>query len=133
MSDLKDDNYWKNNLTSEQYFITRKGGTERPFSGKFNDHKEHGTYVCICCSAELFDSNAKFESFSGWPSFFRPIRENVLSKHNDFSHNMNRTEIKCKNCDSHLGHVFNDGPIETGMRYCVNSISLNFKKYKDKS
>ena len=133
MSDLKDDNYWKNNLTSEQYFITRKGGTERPFSGKFNEHKEKGIYVCICCNAELFDSNAKFESFSGWPSFFRPIRENILSEHNDFSHNMNRTEIKCKNCDSHLGHVFNDGPIQTGMRYCVNSISLNFKKYKDKS
>ena len=120
-------------LTPEQHNICREKGTEAPFSGKYWDLKDKGTYVCICCSAELFDSNAKFESFSGWPSFFRPIRENVLSKHNDFSHNMNRTEIKCKNCDSHLGHVFNDGPIETGMRYCVNSISLNFKKYKDKS
>ena len=131
MTKIYDEKYWKKKLTPEQYFITRESGTERPFSGKYNSHKEEGIYYCLCCKAELFDSKAKFDSFSGWPSFFKPISEDALNEYNDSSHNMNRVEIRCKKCDAHLGHVFPDGPIETGMRYCINSISLSFKNKKN--
>ena len=131
MTKIYDDKYWKKKLTPEQYFITRESGTERPFSGKYNSHKEEGIYYCLCCEGELFDSKAKFDSFSGWPSFFKPISEDALNEYNDNSHNMNRVEIKCKKCDAHLGHVFPDGPIENGMRYCINSISLSFKNKKN--
>ena len=131
MTKIYDEKYWKKKLTPEQYFITRESGTERPFSGKYNSHKEEGIYYCLCCEAELFDSKAKFDSFSGCPSFFNPISEDALNEYNDNSHNMNRVEIRCKKCEAHLGHVFRDGPIETGMRYCINSISLSFKNKKN--
>jgi len=123
-----DENYWKDKLSSEQFYITRKGGTERPFSGKYLDNKENGIYVCVCCETELFDSNKKYNSNSGWPSFTEPISDHLIKSLEDRSHFMVRTEVRCNNCDAHLGHVFPDGPGQNGLRYCINSLSLDFTK-----
>ena len=123
-----DENYWKDKLSSEQFYITRKGGTERPFSGKYLDNKENGIYVCVCCETELFDSDKKYNSNSGWPSFTEPLSDHLIKSIEDRSHFMVRTEVRCNNCDAHLGHVFPDGPGHNGLRYCINSLSLDFTK-----
>ena len=123
-----DENYWKDKLSSEQFYITRKGGTERPFSGKYLDNKENGIYICVCCETELFDSDKKYNSNSGWPSFTEPLSDHLIKSLEDRSHFMVRTEVRCNNCDAHLGHVFPDGPGQNGLRYCINSLSLDFKK-----
>ena len=123
-----DENYWKDKLSSEQFYITRKGGTERPFSGKYLDNKENGIYVCVCCETELFDSDKKYNSNSGWPSFTEPLSDQLIKSLEDRSHFMVRTEVRCNNCDAHLGHVFPDGPGQNGLRYCINSLSLDFTK-----
>lgn len=117
--------HWKSLLNDEEYRILREKGTERPFSGKYNLHFENGTYTCKACNEPLFESNTKFDSGCGWPSFDESIEGKVAYK-KDTSHGMIRIEILCASCDSHLGHVFNDGPTDTGYRYCVNSVSLNF-------
>ena len=122
---------WKNILDEETFYVTREKGTERPFTGKYNDHFEEGVYKCVCCDAVLFESQSKFDSSCGWPSFDSQINKEAVSTALDKSHGMIRTEITCSNCDSHLGHVFNDGPTETGTRYCVNSLSLKFKPGTD--
>ena len=123
-----DENYWKDKLSSEQFYITRKGGTEKPFSGKYLDNKENGIYVCVCCKTELFDSDKKYNSYSGWPSFTEPLSDHLIKSLEDRSHFMVRTEVRCNNCDAHLGHVFPDGPGQNGLRYCINSLSLDFTK-----
>ena len=128
----KTEEEWKKELTPEQYHVLREKGTERPFSGKFNLNKENGVYVCGACGNELFTSEMKFDSGCGWPSFDREIGEGKILKKRDTSHGMIRTEILCARCGSHLGHIFDDGPTETGLRYCVNSLSLDFNSEKSK-
>ncbi len=124
----KTEQEWKKKLTPEQYNILREKGTEPAFTGKYYKNKDKGTYMCAGCGAELFDSDTKFDSGTGWPSFDKPKnRENVELK-KDFSHGMIRTEVACRKCGGHLGHLFNDGPTPTGQRYCINSCSLEFKK-----
>lgn len=118
---------YKKKLSPEQYYVLRQKGTERPFTGKYYLHKEKGVYVCAACGSELFTSDMKFDSGCGWPSFDREIAGGKITQTRDTSHGMIRTEITCTNCGSHLGHIFDDGPTETGMRYCVNSLSLDFK------
>jgi peptide-methionine (R)-S-oxide reductase len=124
----KTDNEWKNILTADEYEICRKKATEPPFTGKYTYCKDDGIYRCTCCGNELFSSKAKFDSGTGWPSFFEPIHERNLKYEADTSFGMHRIEVMCAKCDSHLGHVFDDGPEPTGNRYCINSISLKLDK-----
>ncbi len=124
----KSEEEWRKELTPEQYHVTRECGTEPAFTGKYWNNKETGAYHCIGCGAELFKSDAKFESGTGWPSFYTPVSPTSVVEHTDRSYGMSRTEVRCGACDAHLGHVFPDGPTLTGQRYCMNSASLDFKK-----
>jgi peptide-methionine (R)-S-oxide reductase len=119
---------WKEKLTPDQYQILREGGTERPFTGKYWDSKSRGVYHCAGCGEKLFSSDTKYESHSGWPSFFKPLADQAVDEEDDRSFGMVRTEVKCANCGGHLGHVFDDGPNPTGLRYCVNSASLDLEE-----
>lgn len=124
----KTDDEWRAELTDEQYRVCRQQGTEPAFSGKYYDCKDRGLYVCTCCGEPLFSSETKYDSGSGWPSFYQPLTDDAIEATEDRSHGMRRTEVHCRKCGAHLGHVFADGPRPTGLRYCINSVSLNLAK-----
>ena len=125
---LKTYDEWKAQLTPQQFEVTRKHGTERPFTGEYNDCWTRGTYQCVCCGQDLFVSDTKFDAGCGWPSFWQPVAPGAVEERKDSSLGMVRTEVVCANCDAHLGHVFDDGPKPTGLRYCMNSASLRLKQ-----
>ncbi|QDU34827.1 Peptide methionine sulfoxide reductase MsrB [Poriferisphaera corsica] len=127
----KSEQEWKEKLTPEQYHVLREKGTERAFTGTYNNSKKHGTYCCAGCGTELFESNTKFDSGSGWPSFFEAISPENVELETDMSHGMVRVEVMCAKCGGHLGHVFNDGPAPSGKRFCINSASLNLNENND--
>lgn len=123
----KTEQEWKEQLTPEQYHVTREKGTERAFTGEYWDNHEKGEYKCVCCGNPLFDSNTKFESGTGWPSFYEPVSTENVATEEDRSHGMRRVEVQCSKCGAHLGHVFPDGPPPTHLRYCINGVAMNFK------
>jgi peptide-methionine (R)-S-oxide reductase len=128
----KSESEWQKELTPEQYHVTRKAGTEPAFTGKYYKTKDAGTYTCVCCGEPLFSSETKYESGTGWPSFYKPVSEGAVEEHTDVTHGMRRTEVRCAKCEAHLGHVFPDGPRPTGLRYCMNSAALELKPEEKK-
>ena len=124
---IKSKEQWKSILSEESYLVTRESATERPFTGKYWNFDKDGTYHCICCATPLFKSDTKFDAGCGWPSFFLPVDNQSIKEIEDNSFGMSRIEVKCANCDAHLGHVFNDGPEPSGLRYCINSVSIDFE------